>query len=331
MAALRDVAKKAGVSASTVSRVINRPDTVPTTTKSRVLKAIKNLNYHPNKFAQRLRSHNVDRKLVGLLVPDIQNPFYVDVVKGVEDYCFERGYAVLMGNFMQDEKKGQMYLEVMQSEEIDGLIVAPIQEHQKTISQFKEKKIPIICIDRGLKNIDVDVVLVENEEGAYQAVDHLIKKGHTRIAYVGGIPSIPTTLEREKGYSQALLDNGLSVDDELIKYGDSTHLSGKKLTEELLQLKDRPTALFTGNNLITLGALETIHKHKLHIPGDIAIIGFDDMPWSISLNPPLSAVSQPGYDIGKRAAELLFQRISDPERAPVKVVLKTKLILRESG
>ncbi|MFC2084354.1 LacI family DNA-binding transcriptional regulator [Bacteroidota bacterium] len=330
MSGLRTVAKYAKVSVSTVSRVINEPEKVNPATRIKVLKAIKKLNYKPNLTAQRLRSKAKQRNLIGLLVPDIQNPFYVEVVRGVEDQAYKNGYAVLMGNFAQDEIKEKMYLDIMHSEEIDGLIVAPAHERDEKVIELLNHGIPIICVDRGLKDVDVDVVLVDNEKGAYDAVTYLIKKGHRRIAYIGGMKNIPTTLQRKEGYQKALRENGLKLEKSLIRFGNSKHESGKQIAEELLNCEKPPTAFFTGNNLITLGALETIHNKKLNIPDDLAIIGFDDMPWAISLNPPLTAVGQPGYEIGKRAADVLLQRINDPDRLRAKIVLNTELKIRES-
>jgi len=173
-------------------------------------------------------------------------------------------------------------------------------------------------------------VLVDNRKGAFLAVDFLAKAGYTRIAYISGIPKIPSSREREKGYLDALHANKLPFNEAYVKYGDSRHESGVTLCSELLDLPKPPDALFTGNNLITLGALETIHKRKLKIPDEIAIIGFDDMYWAISLNPPLTAVRQPAYEIGKCAAEQLINRINNPERPTSSMILKTELVIRSS-
>jgi LacI family transcriptional regulator/LacI family repressor for deo operon, udp, cdd, tsx, nupC, and nupG len=188
----------------------------------------------------------------------------------------------------------------------------------------------MVCVDRGLSGVDVDVVLVENRNGAYSAVDYLAKAGYKRIAYISGLPKIPSSQQRLQGYEEALIANGLPVDKTLVKFGDSRHESGVKLCDELLKLPSPPDAIFAGNNLITLGALETIHKKGLKIPKDVAIIGFDDMYWSISLNPPLTAVRQPAYEIGRRAAEQLILRINDPSRPTVSMIMKTELIIRSS-
>lgn len=330
MAVLKDVAKIAGVSTATVSRVLNDAENVNPLTRAKVEKTIKALNFKPSRVAQRLRIRDGKKRIIGLVVPDIQNPFYVDVVRGVEDLASLKDYAVFVGNFAQEEEKEKMYLNLMKSESVDGLIVAPGNEKDDEVMELVKEGLPIVCIDRGLSEMDVDVVLVDNMKGAFDAVEFLIQSGYKRIAYIGGLPQIPTTIHRQKGYEDALKKYGIPIDSELIRFGDSKHESGKIITEELLNLQNRPTALFTGNNLITLGALETIHNRKLKIPQDIAIIGFDDMYWSISLNPPLTAVRQPGYEIGKRAAEILFQKVKEPDREPVKLILRTELIKRES-
>lgn len=327
---LNEVAKMAGVSIATVSRVINDNPNVSPVTRTKVQQVIKKLKYSPNRVAKRLRNRYASSNLLGVLIPDIQNPFYVEVLRGIEDIAYECKYALIMCNFSQDENKEQLYLDILQSESVDGLIAAPTHEQDQKVINLVKSGLPIVCVDRGLTGVDVDVVLVENREGAFTAVDHLAKNGYKRIAYISGLSHLPSSRQRELGYIDALETNRLSLDKELIRYGDSSHESGVRLCEELLNLAEPADAFFTGNNLITLGALETIHKRRLNIPQDIAIIGFDDMYWSISLNPPLTAVRQPAYEIGKRAAELLIQRINDPLRPTVSMILKTELMIRNS-
>ncbi|MEX0685150.1 MAG: LacI family DNA-binding transcriptional regulator [Balneolales bacterium] len=329
-ASLQDVAKKAGVSTATVSRVLNNLNYVSHSVRTRVEKAMKDLNYSPNRVARRLRVKDGDRKLLGLLIPDIQNPFYVDVVRGVEELVFSKGYAVYICNFAQDYEKEKTYLNNLKSESIDGLIVAPYHEEDKMVISLVRDGFPIVCVDRGLGDIEVDLVTVDNDAGAYKAVKHLIGLGHKRIGYVGGLQSIPTSRKRKDGYIRALEESGIPIDDSLVKFGDSKHESGKNLALEFLNMSEPPTALFTGNNVITLGALESIHSKGLNIPDDVAIVGFDDMYWSISLNPPLTAVSQPGYEIGRQAANMLFERLEEPGREPRRIVLNTKLMIRQS-
>lgn len=327
---LYEVAEKAGVSSATVSRVINNNPNVNPETRLKVQQVIKELKYTPNRVAKRLRNRNASNNLLGVLIPDIQNPFYVEVLRGIEDVAYENKYALIVCNFSQDEKKEKLYLDILQSESVDGLIAAPTHEQDQKVIHIVKSGLPIVCVDRGLLGVDVDVVVVENRKGAFSAVDLLAKSGYKRIAYISGLPQLPSSRQRELGYKDALAANGLPFDTELVRYGDSRHESGVKLCEELLNLDIPADAIFAGNNLITLGALETIHKRGLKIPDQVAIVGFDDMYWSISLNPPLTAVRQPAYEIGKRAAELLIQRINDPGRPTVSMTLKTELMIRNS-
>ncbi len=330
MASMNDVAKKAGVSIATVSRVLNNSSSVNEETRVKILKAIKELKYQPSRVAKRLRSKTGGGNLLGVLIPDIQNPFYVDVLRGIEDVAYLNNYVLIMCNFSQDEKKEATYLDILESEAIDGLIAAPVNEDDPRVKKIVRNGLPVVCVDRGLKGMDVDVVCVNNEGGAFQAVDYMLEQGYKRIAYIGGLSSIPSSRFREAGYRRALESRGISVDDDLIVNGNSSYESGVRYTEQLLNLSSPPDALFTGNNLITLGALEVINSRKMQIPQDIAVLGFDDMNWSNALNPPLSAVRQPAYEIGKRAGELLFQRIKDPKRPSIQMILNSELMIRSS-
>jgi LacI family transcriptional regulator/LacI family repressor for deo operon, udp, cdd, tsx, nupC, and nupG len=330
MASMNDVAKRAGVSIATVSRVLNNSSSVNDGTRIKILKAIKELKYQPSRVAKRLRSKGGPGNLLGVLIPDIQNPFYVDVLRGIEDIAYKNNYVIIVCNFSQDEKREAMYLDILESEAIDGLIAAPASEDDIRVKKIVQNGLPVVCVDRGLNGVDVDVVWVNNDAGAFSAVDYLAKAGYTRIGHIAGLPTIPSSRLREVGYKRALTENNLIFDPQWLVHGNSTYKSGVELAEKLLSLPTPPDALFTGNNLITLGALETIHKRKLQIPQDIAIIGFDDMNWANSLNPPLTAVRQPAYEIGQRAGELLIQRIRDPKRTPIQMTLNSELMVRGS-
>lgn len=330
MSNLKAVAEHSKVSIATVSRVINNDPKVSKETVLKVQASIKALDYKPNRVAQRLRSSNSKTKLLGLIIPDIQNPFFVDVVRGVEDYAYRNNFAVMIGNFGQDEKKEKLYLDIFQSENIDGLIVAPIHGKDEGIENLVKNGIPVVCIDRGLTDIEVDIVKVDNELGAFNAVDHLLSIGHRRIAFISGNFKIPTYTGRLEGYKKALRKYGIPFDEKLVFAKNADYKSGFDLANLILELEERPTAVFSGNNLLTLGALEAIHGKNIKIPEEISIIGFDDMPWSISLNPPLTAVRQPGFDIGRKAAEMLYERIANPSKKNESVILDTELMIRKS-
>lgn len=330
MAKLVDVAKEAGVSISTVSRVLNEPDLVNDATRVRVQGAIERLNYRPSRVARRLRVENGTTHLLGLLIPDMQNPFFADLSRGVEDVVQDRGYLVLLCNSDEDLEKERRYVDVMRSESVDGVILPPISKDDPVAKELADSGVPVVCVDRRLAKIAVDTVVSDNIQGAYDAVEHLIGLGHTRIGFVEGRPQISTSYERFQGYRQALEDNGIEFDERLVRRGDSRQDSGRGLTGELLDLDVPPTALFVGNNLMALGALEAIHGRGLSIPGDVAIVSYDDMPWALALNPPLTAVRQPGYEMGRRAAELLLERLADPSRSTTLITLQPELIIRKS-
>lgn len=325
---LKEVALKAGVSVSTTSRVISEPEKVKKETRDRVQKVIDELGYHPSRVARRLRAKNVQSHILGLVVPDIQNPFFADVARGVEDFTQAKGYAVILFNSDEDPGKEQFSLNVLRGENVDGAIIAPLGESDAVIDELLRIGIPVVAIDRALKRQVVDTVTVDNIRGAFDAVQLLIELGHKRIGFIEGLPALSTSKERLEGYRKALSDNGITLDTALERIGDSRQASGRRLAEELLSLPDRPTALFVGNNLMTLGALEAIHTNKLRIPEDIAIVGYDDIPWALALNPPLSMVRQPAYQVGRFAAELMLQRIQDPKRDTVAITLHPNLIVR---
>ncbi len=330
MAGLKDVANKAGVSIATVSRVINNAPNINDETRFRVQQAMKAMDYRPSRIAKRLRSKSSQGNLIGVVVPDISNPFYIDVLSGIDDFMHGHDFLMITCNFSQNEEKERLYIDALVSESVDGLIVAPAHEEDEKVKALEKENIPFVCIDRGLKNVNADLVLVDNEKGAYEAVSFLLNQEYKKIAYISGLIRIPTSRHRENGYRRALEEFNIPFRDELVKYGDSSMKSGIDLARELLSQENRPDALFTGNNLITLGALQTIAEFGLKIPEDIGIIGFDDMVFSSTLNPPLTAVRQPAYEIGRRAAELLYQRIKEPNRPNVKIVMETELMIRKS-
>ncbi|MFH0881914.1 MAG: LacI family DNA-binding transcriptional regulator [bacterium] len=330
MATLQDVAREANVSVATVSRVMNNAKNVRDETRARVQAAIRSLGFQPSRVARRLRSRTGNNQLIGLVVPDIQNPFFVEVVRGVEEAAYSNGHAVLLSNYRYDEEKERLYLNLMKSESVDGLIIIPNDRNDRAVQNLIRSGLPIVCVDREVDNVDADAVIVDNRRGAFEATKHLIRLKNKRIGYISGPVRMITSVERLEGFKDAMVSNGLEIDENLIRVGDYKYESGSLLAGELLDLDQRPTALFVANSLMTLGALEAIHRRGLKIPEDVALIGFDDMAWAISLNPPLTAVSQPGFEIGRRAAELLFQRIADPKRQTARVVLETRLVIRKS-
>lgn len=330
MPTLHDVAGEAGVSKSTVSRVLNQPDIVADATREAVLKAVEKLGYRPSRVARRLRMERGHANMLGLVIPDIQNPFFADIARGVEDVAYAHDYALVLSNSDEDPARQEVALETLRTESVDGVIVPPVADDDPHVRNMAEAGIPVVCVDRRLRGRRVDTITSDNFEGAYEAVVHLIEHGHRRIGFVGGIPRISTTRDRKRAYRQALEDYGVDVRSALIREGNSRQEAGRRLTGELLDGAAPPTALFTGNNLMTLGAYVAVHERGLCIPDDLAIIGYDDVPWALALHPPPTVVDQPGYEIGQRAAEMLLQRIEQPDRTPTTVTLQHRLVLRRS-
>ncbi len=330
MPTLKDVARRADVSVSTVSRVFNNPEKVRPDTRQRVREVADTLGYQPNRVARRLRLENGTAGLIGLVIPDIQNPFFADIVRGVEDVIHEHDYALVLSNSDEDAERQRMALNTFQTEDVDGVIVPPVSLDDPAVRKLAETSTPLVCVDRGMQNLRVDTISSANRQGAYDAVTHLIELGHERIAFIGGIGEVSTAIERREGYKAALRDHDLPVDDSLIKEGEPHRERGKAHTEALLKRRQSPTALFTGNNLATLGALSTLNRHGIHVPREMALVGYDDIPWARALNPPPTVVDQPGYEMGNRAADLLFRRINEPERSATVVTLQPKLVIRRS-
>lgn len=330
MPTLKDVAREADVSISTVSRVFNDPEKVRPDTQQRVREAAEALDYKPSRVARRLRLEDGKASLLGLVIPDIQNPFFADVARGVEDVAQAHDYALLLSNSDEDPDKQQVAVDTLKTEDVDGVIVPPVSMNDPEVTRLVESDIAVVCVDRRMENARVDTILSDNRQGAYDAVAHLIALGHERIGFIGGIARISTLTERREGYEAALRDHDLPVDSTLVKEGESHRERGKDHTEALLHLDRPPTALFTGNNLTTLGALAALSQHNVRVPEDMALIGYDDVPWAQALNPPPTVMDQPGYEMGSRGAELLLQRLDAPDRSPTTVTLQPKLIVRQS-
>lgn len=328
MVTIKDVAKKAGVSPATVSRVVNGQPHVTEAVRMRVLAAIKDLNYHPNRVAQRLRAEK--SHLIGVILSDIKNPFYTLLLGGIEQVLSEQGLSVLICNSNTLQSKENDFIIHMLAEDVAGLIIAPVKEQSAVLAEAVKNGLPVVVVDRRMSKPITDVVLADNQNGARLAIQHFIEVGHKRIAVLNGPQHLTSGRERYAGFLQAMAEAGLAVDDSLVLFGDYQLESGYTQVRELLARAAMPLALFIANNLMTIGALNAIHEMGFAIPGDIAVIGFDDLPWAASLNPPLTTVGQPAFDIGVHAAELLLNRFAFPNRPGRTVVLGTELIVRAS-
>ncbi len=325
---IKDVARRAGVSSATVSRVLSNSPHVSPETRERVLKAIEELGYRPSRVARSLRVQR--SRIIGLIISDIQNPFFTALVRAVEDVAYEHDYAVFLCNSDEDIEKEGLYVDLMKAEHVAGVVISPTREDVSRARDLVEAGIPVVTIDRVIQGLLVDSVMVDNVGAAYALVDHVIRDGHTRVAAVVGVSTATTGRERYEGYKRALADHGLSVDRDLIRRGLPKEHVGYEMTKELLSLPHRPTALFTGNNLLTLGALRAIRERGLRIPDDIALVAFDELDWMPLFDPALTVAAQPTYELGRQATELLLKRIGGWDEPPQKVVLTPTIHIRRS-
>ncbi|MFB6290379.1 MAG: LacI family DNA-binding transcriptional regulator [Candidatus Bipolaricaulia bacterium] len=304
---IKDVAKLAGVSVATVSGVINGTRDVSRELTEKVEQAIEKLDYQPNAVAKSLATNKTNT--IGLIVGDISNPYFSDIARGVEDEAIDNGYSVIVCNSDETKDKESLYLKVLRQKQVDGLVIAPAGESDKNIRQLEEHGSPFVFIDRFIPGFQVDRVVSDNVEGAYNATKHLIDRGHERIGIILGIRSISATRERYTGYRKALYDGDIEANQNLVKWTNSKFEGGYKATKEFINMEQKPTALFTTNGVLSLGASKAINESDITCPDDISVMGFDDIEPLTSLSPPLSTVSQDSKQLGSEAVDLLLSRI----------------------
>ncbi|HWE88945.1 MAG TPA: LacI family DNA-binding transcriptional regulator [Pseudonocardiaceae bacterium] len=325
---IRDVAALAGVSTATVSRVFNDDPRVAGELRERVVEAAGRLGYRPNGQARSLRTQAT--KVLGLIISDIQNPFFTALVRGVEDAASQRDYSVVLANADEDVAKELRYLEVTAAERMAGVILSPASTSHSQVNLLLDRGIPVVVIDRRIRSAEVDSVTVNNQKAAREAVTHLVAAGARRIGMIAGPPDISTAADRLAGYRAAIKAAGLPTDADLVVRGDFRLDGGKAAARTLLAARPRPDALFVANNLMMVGALQTIADSGLSVPDDMLLAGFDEMSWA-GFAPPLTLIEQPTYDIGRHAAELLLRRISGEDFPIQRVVLPATLTVRQSS
>ncbi len=288
---IKEVAKKAGVSTATVSRVLSGRGYVSPELTRQVEDATNELNYHPNRTARNLRRRVA--QIVGACIPDIENPFFTSVIRGIESTIAQEDFTLLLCDTYEDPRRETLFLNTLWAERVSGIILAPSGSESEALQRLVSSGMPVVVIDRILKKTHVDTVTVGNGQGAYDAIQHLVAGGYRRIAYIGGPERVSTGVERKRGYLQGLEAAGLAYDPGLCRVADFRHAGGYQAMSELLDLDPPPSVVLVGNNLMTLGALQAIHERSLAIPDGIAVVGFDDMVWASSLQPALTVVAQP--------------------------------------
>ena len=313
------------MSIATVSRVLNESDhKVSKETRKRVLHAIRELDYRPNALARGLLMKKT--KTIGIIIPDISNPYYAEIVRGMQDMAERNGYDVILQNTDRNQDRIVKSIYLLREKIVDGVIFSGgIIHGYEPLSALKELRERVVVI--GRHEVNFPAALVDNIGGASQAIQHLIDQGHKRIGFIGGPENSTTMIDRLKGYESALAQNGCPMDDALLKWGDLNPESGFEATKHLLEQKNRPSAILAGNDQMAFGAIHAARQLGFKVPKDLAVVGFDDVPLSAYFEPPLTTVKIPRYRLGEGTMEMLIDLIQGKEFNRIRW-FKTKLIIR---
>ncbi len=329
---IADVAKIANVSKATVSAVLNNKPTVSISTREKILKTIDKLNYRPSEIARSLSIQKT--RCIGLVIKEIDNPYFAKVMKGVFDVCCQQGYTVLLGSSELSPYQEMQSIETLTHHQVDGLIISPLQGEDidfNYLANLLRDKYPLVMLG-SVKNYQTNLVDIDNVKAAYQAVGYLIKLGHTEIAYFSGPSYSAHSTDRLEGYQQALIDHHLPVQKNYIKQVGSYIANSYQVGKHFFTgTGDKPTAVFCYNDLVAIGLINALTDSGIQVPEQVSVIGFDNIEFCESARIPLTTVDVPAYDIGKTAAELLIKQISNtPEIFNEKVILQAKLVERNS-
>lgn len=327
---IKEIAKMADVSIATVSKVVNHKDqNISEETRRKILDLIDAHNYIPNRIASSMitkKTHSI-----GLIIPDITNPFFPEVARGVEDYAHQHGYHVVLCNSDNDPKKEVSYIAMLQEKMVDGIIFTSSSLRKYDSSELLRFQIPVITVDREIENLRTKgKITVDNTNGAFQGVTHLLRQGRKRILHLSGPLSSKPAEDRRNGYQQALASQSISYDPGLVFEGDYTMEWGYKGVKMAYDQAIVFDSIFCGNDLIAIGAIKALGEMGVRVPEDVAIVGFDDIYIATVVMPNLTTIRQPNYQMGYKAAEMLIELIKDPNCDLADLVLETELVVRES-
>jgi len=328
MSTILDVAKLAGVSTATVSRVINNPDQVREDTRSKVERAMQLCNYKYNALARGFATKQ--SKTIGLIIPTIRNSVFAESTRGVQDYADGQKNQVILGNTYYSYDQEETLIKTLLEKQVDGLIITTTNPKGAVLKSLVDEGVPFVLLYSTLKGGPMSAVGIDNYRGGYLATEHLVQLGHRRIGMVAGNFSMSDrSLHRWHGYKQCLKKYGIPYDKELLAQTDYSLAGGKAATQKLLSLKTPPTALFCSNDYLALGAMKGAREMGLNLPQDLSVVGFDDILIASHIVPELTTVYQPAYEMGKLGAKLLFE-LMEKESKPVQLMLDSSLIVRAS-
>ncbi|MFB0515831.1 MAG: LacI family DNA-binding transcriptional regulator [Candidatus Neomarinimicrobiota bacterium] len=330
---IKDLANRLGLSPSTISRALHDHPAISQKTKARVKALAQELEYYPDSIARSLQMKGT--KTVGVIVPEIRHHFFSSAIDGIEDVAYKEGYTIIVSKSNEKHDREVVNTRSMVSNRVAGLIVSVAQttSNSRHFQRVKERGIPLVFFDRILEDVDVSKVVVDDYAGALSAVEHLIDSGYRRIAHLAGPRHLYISRERLRGYLDALAGYGLAVDEALIIHGGLHEEDGEAGFKELKKLPNAPDAVFAVNDPVAIGAFRVIKANNLRIPDDVGLVGFSNNPITEIIEPPLSTVDQPGYEMGQTAARLLLEAIDGQGSVskPVTRILKTHLIIRGSS
>ncbi|WP_406841605.1 LacI family DNA-binding transcriptional regulator (plasmid) [Streptomyces sp. AHU1] len=326
MASIKDVAAQAGVSVATVSRVLNGHPSVSQEARTRVLASVQTLGYRPNAVARSLRTDQT--RTLGLIISDVLNPYFTELARSVEEEARSLGYSVIIGNADERPDLQDHHVRTLLDRRIDGLLLSPADGCSPGVLDAAHAGTPMVFVDRWIPGLEVPVIRADGSGAVRDLVAHLHDLGHRRLAIIAGPATTTTGRERVEAFREALAAYGIVLPDSYIGQGDFQAASGRRAAMTLLDLAEPPEVIFAADNLMALGVLDAVRERGLQIPDDIALAVFDDIPWFVHTNPPITAIAQPTDQLGRAAVRALVDRIEG--RTPQSVSLPAHLVVRRS-
>lgn len=328
MATMKQVAERAGVSTSTVSHVINNTRVVSDEVRERVLAIIAEMRYVPSAVARSLKNDRTGT--IGMMVPNNSNPYFAELIQGIEDAAFKVGYNIILCNAYDDPKKQAAYIRVLMEKRIDGLILVASGADYELTALLRHQSVPIVLVDREVEGVDADFIESDHERGSYLATRYLLELGHRDIGCVSGPTDLLPSRERVEGYLRALKEAGIRFRLDLLVRSDFTSEGGYAAFRQLLSLARPPTAIFASNDLMAIGGLSAASEMQVAVPSQLSVIGYDDIALASFTTPRLTTVAQPKYEMGQRIIGVLMDRITGRKFATQRVLLGTRLEVRQS-
>lgn len=329
MVTVKEVAKRAGVAPCTVSNTLNGTGYVSKATRERVMAAVRELGYQPSAIARGLKLGRTNT--IALIIPTISTPMFSEMIEGIEEVTAAAGYNLILCRSGRDPKRELTYLNLFRDGRVDGIILAAPKVEDPCFAEIANSTLPVVLVGGRSPNEDVPSVVVDNRKGARDAISHLLTLGHKRIGFINGPLTVFDSRERFEAVREALTEAGMAFEERFYREGDFTRASGYAATKDIMSQDARPTALFVGSDAMAIGAMQALKDMKLRIPDDVALVGFDDIKYAQYLEPPLTTVRQPAYQVGSRATRLLLNLIGKKRLRCKHLVLDVNLIVRGSS